>query len=102
MNFSEKPFSCLQATPSYKGGGFILVGLTAIISAGASCFLRETKGQPLPDTIEEAENLGPGEPIEIPKTLRRRNSPPFKENTSNVAESLFNVGAPETELVRII
>ncbi|OQV24424.1 putative Solute carrier family 22 member 12 [Hypsibius exemplaris] len=55
-----------------KGSGFLLVGIVGIIAAGSSALLRETKGKPLPDTIQDAEKLGAADSMKLPDGLRLR------------------------------
>ncbi|GAU93954.1 hypothetical protein RvY_05807-1 [Ramazzottius varieornatus] len=50
----------MAANTSFKGSGFIFVGIAAIIAALAAWLLRETKGQPLARTIDEVEKLAYG------------------------------------------
>ncbi|GAU94291.1 hypothetical protein RvY_06091 [Ramazzottius varieornatus] len=47
----------MSAKSSFKGGGFILVGVVSMIAAVSTWLLRETKGQPLPRTVAEVEKM---------------------------------------------
>ena len=61
LRITDHTFSFKAAKTSFKGSGFIFVGIVAIIAATAAWLLRETKGQPLPRTIDDVEKLEHGD-----------------------------------------
>ncbi|XP_055332957.1 organic anion transporter 3-like [Paramacrobiotus metropolitanus] len=76
----------MSSQAGYKGSGFLLAGLISLVASAASFSLRETKGEPLMETIDDTIHITGKSPMaklaELASELRNRRknkttTPPF-------------------------